>query len=316
MIKQIITLAVAVCVTPCWAGWIHDDMAAAQKQAAEQKKGILIEFTGSDWCGPCKMMKAQVLSKQEFMDEATKNFILLELDYPRAAQPKEIKDANAALLAKYGVRGFPSVIFTDAEGNPYGGFSAVKDMAFVKGAMADALKKRDAIAAAKAKADSAASPDAKLAALVEVMAMMPKEYADNCYDDLKAQIIKLDTADKYGYAASAAQKARVKKEAEALREFRKEVVKLKDNPPAMIEKIRNFPDREKLLPDNRQTLYMMEVDFAMYMQGDVDAAIAALGKLVEIDPNTKIAKRAAQMKEYLEKNGDTIKKRVENYHKK
>ncbi len=308
----------AVCVAPCIAtdAWIHDDMATAKKQASEQKKGILIEFTGSDWCGPCKMMKAKVLSKQEFTDEATKNFVLLELDYPRAAQPKEIKDANAVLLAKYGVRAFPSVIFTDAEGNPYGGFSAVKDMAFVKGAMADALKKRDAIAAARAKADLAASPDAKLAALVEVMAMMPKEHVDNCYDALKAEIIKLDSADKYGYAASAAQKARVKKEAEALREFRKEVVKLKDNPAAMIEKVRNFPDREKLLPVNQQELYMMEVDFAMYMRGDVDAAIAALGKLVEIDPNTKIAKRAAQMKEHLEKNGAMIKKRVEKYQKK
>ncbi len=183
MIMHIFPLIVAAYVTPSWAadGWIHDDMAAAQKQAAEQKKGILIEFTGSDWCGPCKMMKAQVLSKQEFTDEATKNFIMLELDYPHGPQSKEVKEANDKILKKYGVRGFPTVIFTDAAGNPYGGFSGARDMRRVSAAMAEALKKRDAVAAAKAKVASCANPEAKLAALVELMALYPKEYTANFY---------------------------------------------------------------------------------------------------------------------------------------
>ncbi len=291
-------------------------MEAAKKQAAEQNKCILIEFTGSDWCGPCKMMKAKVLSKREFIDEASKNFILLELDYPNAPQAKEIKEANAAILAKYGVRAFPTVIFTDAKGDPYSGFSGAKDMAFLKQAMTQSLSKRDAVMAAKAKAAAAKTPEDKLTALVEVMKMMPKEYVENCYDDLKAEIIKLDSGDKYGYAASAAQKARVKREGDALRAFHKEVVKLKGNPPAMLEKIRNYPDREKLLPVNQQTLYMLEADFALHLQGDVDVALAALGKLLAIDPTTKLAKRAAQMKDYLEKNGDALKKNVEEYNKK
>ena len=51
MIKQILPIVVAACVAPCFAaeGWITD-MDAAKKQAAEQKKDLMIEFTGSDWC--------------------------------------------------------------------------------------------------------------------------------------------------------------------------------------------------------------------------------------------------------------------------
>ncbi len=315
--KHILPLIVAACVTPCIAAdaWIHDDMVAAQKQAAEQNKGILIEFTGSDWCGPCKMMKAKVLNKQEFADEATKHFVLLELDYPNAPQPNEVKKANAALLEKYGVRGFPTVIFADAAGNPYGGFSAARNMDFVKETMAGALKLRDAVSAAKAKAANAKTPEEQLAALVELMALYPQQYVANFYEEEKAQIIKLDTADKYGYAAAAAKRDRVAKEDAAIKAFHKEALKLKDNPPLMLQTIRNYPEREKLLPVNQQTLYMLEADFALHLEGDVDVALDALTKLVAIDPNSKLGKRGAMMKDYLEKNAEAIKKQALEYKK-
>ena len=78
MIRQILPVVVAACVAPCFAaeGWITD-MDAAKKQAAEQKKDLMIEFTGSDWCPPCMQNDANVFSKPDFQKEAQKNFVLV-----------------------------------------------------------------------------------------------------------------------------------------------------------------------------------------------------------------------------------------------
>ena len=122
MIRQILPVVVAACVAPCFAaeGWITD-MDAAKKQAAEQKKDLMIEFTGSDWCPPCMQLRANVFSKPDFPTEAQKNFVLVELDYPRGKeQSKEMKAANEKLAQQYGVRGFPTVVFADASGKPFG----------------------------------------------------------------------------------------------------------------------------------------------------------------------------------------------------
>ena len=68
-------------------------------------------------------LRANVFSKPDFQKEAQKNFVLVELDYPRGKeQSKEMKAANEKLAQQYGVRGFPTVVFADASGKPFGGF--------------------------------------------------------------------------------------------------------------------------------------------------------------------------------------------------
>ena len=69
--------------------------AEAMQQAAARKKGVMLEFTGSDWCPPCMQLRANVFSKPDFQKDAQKNFVLVELDYPRGKeQSKEMKAAN------------------------------------------------------------------------------------------------------------------------------------------------------------------------------------------------------------------------------
>ena len=122
MIRQILPIVVAACIAPCFAaeGWLTD-MDAAKKEAAEQKKDLMIEFTGSDWCPPCMQLRANVFSKPDFQKEAQKNFVLLELDYPRGKeQSAEMKAANQKLAEQYGVTGFPTVVFADASGKSFG----------------------------------------------------------------------------------------------------------------------------------------------------------------------------------------------------
>lgn len=92
----------------------------AKKVAALEKKDLLIDFTGSDWCGWCKRLDAEVFSKDAFVEGAPKDFVLVELDFPQQKeQTPAIKAQNAELQAKYGIRGFPTIVLTDAEGRPY-----------------------------------------------------------------------------------------------------------------------------------------------------------------------------------------------------
>ena len=49
-------------------GWVVD-FEKAQAQAAKEGKSILMEFTGSDWCPPCKALQKNVLSKDVFKTE-------------------------------------------------------------------------------------------------------------------------------------------------------------------------------------------------------------------------------------------------------
>lgn len=88
----------------------------AQVEAAKQGKNILINFTGSDWCGWCKKLKAEVFTKAEFQNWATQNLILVEIDFPKNIfQTEEVKNYNKELARKYGVRGFPTIILLDKE---------------------------------------------------------------------------------------------------------------------------------------------------------------------------------------------------------
>ncbi len=62
-------------------GWTAD-FAAAKKEAAESKKDLLIDFTGSDWCGWCIKLNKEVFSHEPFKAGVKDKFVLVELDYP------------------------------------------------------------------------------------------------------------------------------------------------------------------------------------------------------------------------------------------
>ena len=54
------------------AKWLTD-FDAVKKQAAKENKAILMDFTGSDWCPPCKALKKNVFDKEEFSKFADKS---------------------------------------------------------------------------------------------------------------------------------------------------------------------------------------------------------------------------------------------------
>lgn len=103
------------------AGW-STDLDKAFEQAKAEKKHVLVEFTGSDWCPPCIAMRKNVFSKKDFVDAASKKFILVELDFPKA--DKALKEKNQPLAEKYKIEGFPTVILFTPEGKEFTRFFA------------------------------------------------------------------------------------------------------------------------------------------------------------------------------------------------
>lgn len=98
-----------------------EDYEKALARARRERKLVLTDFTGSDWCGWCIKLKKEVFDTKEFKEWAARRVVLLELDFPRRKpQDPRIRERNQKLLQKYGVRGFPTILFLDGRGKAVG----------------------------------------------------------------------------------------------------------------------------------------------------------------------------------------------------
>jgi len=121
-------------------GWL-DDYEKAKVQAKAENKKILLDFTGSDWCGWCIKLDKEVFSQQAWKDYAAKHLVLVEVDFPRGTPlPEATKKQNDALAKKFQIRGYPTIVITSASGTKKGELGYVEGgpEAFIK-----ALKKAD-----------------------------------------------------------------------------------------------------------------------------------------------------------------------------
>ena len=90
---------------------------AAKAKAMAEKKFLLVDFTGSDWCIWCKRLKAEVFDKDEFRNEAPKHFVLVELDFPATKKlPTHSRSRTSRCGSKYKIRGYPTVLVLDPAG--------------------------------------------------------------------------------------------------------------------------------------------------------------------------------------------------------
>ena len=89
----------------------------ALAQATKEKKDVLIEFAGSDWCVPCMQMEKDVFSQREFIEFAKNNLVLLKLDFPRRKKlPPEEKEQNQKLGEQFTIEGFPTYVLVNPTG--------------------------------------------------------------------------------------------------------------------------------------------------------------------------------------------------------
>ena len=126
MQRQLMVLIVALNLAPCpripaeESRWLTD-LPEALKAAKPDGKIVLLNFTGSDWCYFCKKLEREVFSTQEFKNYAGANLVLMTVDFPRSKQQEEgVKKRNAALKDQYRIRGFPTLVFLDDEGEKLG----------------------------------------------------------------------------------------------------------------------------------------------------------------------------------------------------
>ncbi len=179
-------------------GWLSDPDVAAL-QAVESKKDVLLLFTGSDWCPPCKRLEAEILSSEKFLPEIGRDFVLVKLDFLRNSPvPPEQARMNEAWSQRYGVAGFPTIVLVDRELRPFafvgfveGGFDAFwgeveswrqkrirRDAAFDAAATADGIERARLL-------------DRGLSELDENLVQV-------YYEELVEEIVELDAADELG----------------------------------------------------------------------------------------------------------------------
>jgi len=116
------------------SGWLNDYQ-KAQQEAKASNKFLLLDFTGSDWCGWCKKFDREILSQSDFKNYARENLVLVELDFPRAKpQSPELRKQNQQLAQQYQVQGFPTIVVLNGDGQKvwqYDGYFPGGPAAFV-----------------------------------------------------------------------------------------------------------------------------------------------------------------------------------------
>ena len=96
-----------------------DDLDAAIAASKKSGKTVYAVFSGSDWCYWCKVLEEGYLSKKDFVKEASKKLELVFIDTPRdkSVLSDKARENNPALVKKYGIRGFPTVMFIAQDGS-------------------------------------------------------------------------------------------------------------------------------------------------------------------------------------------------------
>jgi protein disulfide-isomerase len=94
------------------------DFEAAKTLAKEKNLPVLLNFTGSDWCGWCKLMDKNVFSTDAWKTYATQNVVTVFIDFPKdkSLVPEKRAEANKALSEKMGVKGYPTYILLAPDG--------------------------------------------------------------------------------------------------------------------------------------------------------------------------------------------------------
>ena len=93
----------------------------ASSAAKASGKYMLLDFSGSDWCGWCIKLEKEVFSQDTFKDFAEENLVCVLVDFPRAKeQAEELKQQNLELARKYEIKGYPTIIVLSPDGRTVG----------------------------------------------------------------------------------------------------------------------------------------------------------------------------------------------------
>lgn len=152
MFKNILyATGLAAAVAPAFAAleWTTD-LDAARTRAAAEGKSVLVDFTGSDWCGYCIQLKRNVFDTPEFEAYAKDKFLFVEIDVPQDIKRigQELYNKNQQLCKQYKISGFPTIMVMSPEGYVIGGFVGGSNMARTKDSLNAAIQNAQKVQAA------------------------------------------------------------------------------------------------------------------------------------------------------------------------
>lgn len=114
-----ILLAAILCLSSVSANWLHN-LEEAQAIAKKENKLIILNFSGSDWCGPCIRMHKEIFDTDTFQDFAKDKLVMVNADFPRLKKnqlPKDQQSINDQLADRYNHEGkFPYTVLLTADG--------------------------------------------------------------------------------------------------------------------------------------------------------------------------------------------------------
>jgi len=265
----------------------------AKKKAASEKKDLLVDFTGSDWCHWCIKLSEEVFQKEEFSKNVTENFILLELDYPndKSKQSAELQKQNEELQKRFNIQGFPTVLLLDPQGRPYAqtGYQEGGPEAYLKslGELKKLRTQRDEQFAAAEKLEGLE----KAKALVSALEKIPVPYHGEFYGDIASKIISLDPNDETGYGT-------IKK----AQFFEKQYVTAMQsgNIAQALKLVDEFITETKPTGPQLQQCLAMKMDPLLGSQ-QFETAAKVMEEIIAIDPENEMGKMALNFKPELAK---------------
>ena len=276
-------------------GWMTD-FQAAKKKAANENKALLVDFTGSDWCGWCIKLNDEVFKHEAFKEGVEDKFILVELDFPRDKSKisDELQTQNKTLAEKYSIQGYPTILLMDSLGRPFAktGYQAggpEKYLAHLDSLLANKTRYDGSIAAAQ---KFEGQEKAKM--LITALMMLPDDQLGH-YGDIMAQISELDPDDEQGFVAEQRRKVALKAlQAEVRSGMRSQQ---SEDIPAKVDQ---FIADYKVTGEEKQNLLGMKMNPLIIAQ-QFDEALLLLDEIIGIAPESRVGKFAEEFKPRLQK---------------
>jgi thioredoxin-related protein len=303
----------ALCLTLTHAyaggeGW-SSDFEASKKKAAEEKKDLLMDFTGSDWCGWCIKLNKEVFQEDAFKTGVKDKFVLVEVDFPKdeSKLSEATKKQNAELQTKYAIQGYPTIILADATGKPFAttGYREGGAAGYVKH-LDELREKKGKLVKALADAEKAEGVE-KAKQLVSALkdSGLEESVIDTWYSDTVQEIKKADPKDESGFVKGIEQK----KAFDALQEKLVPSIQGGDMEAAM----KTLDDAAKSGTYSGKYLQIIVATKASLFasQGKWDDAIKSTDEAIAVDPKGELAPQLANMKARLEEKKGESKPKVE-----
>ena len=137
---KLLILTVAALFLACGLRTSHalewrTDFGPAAADARQHQRLLLLNFSGSDWCGWCKKLDAEVFAQPTFQEFANQHLVSVLVDFPRRAQQDAaLRAQNERLQQYFQVEGFPTLLLFSPDGELIGqlGYTPGGPTAFIQ----------------------------------------------------------------------------------------------------------------------------------------------------------------------------------------